>query len=136
MAEMKTKQSDASVAAFIAAILDAQQRADAETICRLMEKVTGEEPKMWGDSIVGFGTYHYVYASGREGDWAKVGFSPRKENLTLYFMYGFADDKKLMEKLGTYKTGKACLYIKHLKDVDLTVIEELVRRTFAHHQKH
>ena len=97
-----------------------------------MRRVTGDEPAMWGPSIVGFGSYHYKYASGREGDWMKVGFSPRKQQLTLYIMSGFSRFDELMGRLGKHSTGKSCLYIKRLEDVDLGVLEELVRESVAH----
>jgi hypothetical protein len=97
-----------------------------------MKDVTGEEPKMWGQGIVGFGTYHYVYASGREGDWPLAGFSPRKRNLTLYIMAGFKRYDDLMSKLGKYKTGKSCLYINKLDDIDLDVLRELVHHSIEY----
>ncbi|HAX43450.1 MAG TPA: DUF1801 domain-containing protein [Bryobacteraceae bacterium] len=127
MAELKTKQTQASVSAFLDAVENEQRRADCRTVLNLMLAVTGEEPKMWGPSIVGFGSYHYKYASGREGDWFVAGFSPRKQDLTLYIMAGFDRYDELMAKLGKYKTGKSCLYLKRLSDVDLGVLEELVR---------
>lgn len=126
MAELKTKQTQASVSAFLDAVENEQRRADCRTVLNLMRAVTGEEPKMWGPSIVGFGSYHYKYASGREGDWFVAGFSPRKQDLTLYIMAGFDRYDELMAKLGKYKTGKSCLYLKRLSDVDLGVLRELV----------
>ena len=127
MAEIKTKQTDQSVEAFLNGIKVDKKRQDSFAILELMKKVTGKEPKMWGDSIVGFGNYHYKYASGREGDSPLVGFSPRKQNLALYIMSGFTDYDDLLNKLGKYKTGKACLYINKLEDIDLQTLEELVR---------
>ena len=100
-----------------------------------MQRVTGEPPTMWGDSIVGFGSYHYVYDSGREGDWFLTGFSPRKRNLSLYIMAGFSDYDELMERLGKHKTGKSCLYVNRLSDIDLDVLEALVRQSVAHMRK-
>ena len=97
-----------------------------------MREVTGAEPQMWGDSIVGFGSYHYVYASGREGDWPLTGFSPRKRNLTLYIMAGFDEYDELLSRLGKFKTGKSCLYINKLEDVDQEVLAELVKRSAEH----
>ena len=97
-----------------------------------MKEVTGEEPKMWGDSIVGFGDYHYQYASGREGNWFLAGFSPRKQNLTLYIMAGFDNYDTLLSQLGKYKTGKSCLYINKIADVNLDVLKELVQQSVAH----
>lgn len=127
MAEIKTKQTDQSVEAFLNGIKVDKKRQDSFAILELMKQVTGKEPKMWGDSIVGFGNYHYKYASGREGDWFLVGFSPRKQNLALYIMSGFTDYDDLLNKLGKYKTGKACLYINKLEDIDLQTLEVLVR---------
>jgi uncharacterized protein DUF1801 len=126
MAENKTKETSASVAAFLKKIPDKTRRDDCQTMVDIMRDVTKEEPKMWGSSIVGFGSYHYKYASGREGDWLITGFSPRKGDLTLYLMGGFHAFPELMEKLGKHKTGKGCLYIKKLADVDLAVLKKLV----------
>ena len=100
-----------------------------------MRQVTGEEPEMWGDSIVGFGSYHYKYASGREGDWFLVGFSPRKQNLTLYIMSGFDEYDQLLVKLGKHSTGKSCLYIKQIEDVDLDVLKKLVQKSVDYMRK-
>ena len=132
MAELKTKENEASVEAFLASVADEQQRADARAVCALMGEVTGQPPKMWGKSMVGFGRYHYRYASGREGDWFVVGFSPRKRDLTLYVMPGFQAYEGLLAKLGKHKTGKSCLYLKRLSDVDGAVLRELVTRSVAH----
>lgn len=126
MAEPKTKQTTASVAAFLAAIDDKQQRADAKKLSAMMRSATGSRAKMWGGAIVGFGSYHYKYASGREGDWPLVGYSPRSQNLSIYIMAGFSDFDKLMARLGKHKTGKSCLYIKRLADVDETVLRQLI----------
>ena len=132
MAEPKTKLNDASVDEFLNNIEDAKKRQDSYAIVDLMQEVLGEEPKMWGTSIVGFGSYHYKYASGREGDWMLTGFSPRKQNLTLYIMAGFGQYEALMEKLGKYKTGKSCLYIKKLDDVDIPTLRKLVKLSADH----
>jgi hypothetical protein len=129
MAELKTKQTESSVEAFLAAISDETRRQDCLTISKMMKKATKAEPKMWGTSIVGFGNRHYKYASGREGDWFVIGFSPRKQDLTLYLAGGFSPNSALMQKLGKHKTGGTCLYIKRLADVDLGVLEELVRQS-------
>lgn len=129
MAELKTKKNDASVAAFLDAVEDDRRRSDAKAVLKIMKRVTRKQPKMWGDSIVGFGSYHYEYASGREGDWPLTGFSPRKQALSLYIMSGFKDYQPLLKKLGKFKTGKACLYVKKLEDVDVDVLEELIRRS-------
>ncbi len=125
-AELKTKVNEASVEDFLNTVSDEQIRADCFEIAKLMQQVTKAEPKMWGSSIVGFGSYHYKGASGREGDWMLVGFSPRKQNLTLYIMAGFERYDELMKKLGKFSTGKSCLYIKKLADVDKKVLKELV----------
>lgn len=132
MAELKTKPTAASVEAFLAAIDDPQKRADAEAIAGIMAKVTRSPGKMWGPSIVGYGEHHYVYESGREGDWFVVGFSPRKRDLTLYIMPGFADYEPLLGQLGKHKTGKSCLYINKLADVDVKVLTKLIRESVAH----
>ncbi len=126
MAELKTKPTDVSVASFLNGIEDTQRRAECKSLAKMMKKVTGAAPKMWGPSIVGFGKFHYKYASGHEGDICIAGFAPRKAALTVYIMPGFQPFKPLMQKLGKYKTGKGCLYIKRLTDVDTGVLEELV----------
>ena len=128
-AENKTQRTDASVADFLAAIPDPDRRRDARALAALIRKATGEKPAMWGTSIVGFGTYHYKGASGREGDWMLTGFSPRKQNLTLYLMGGFDMHKDLLKKLGKYKTSVGCLYIKKLDDIDKKVLKQLVTQT-------
>ncbi|HRQ24462.1 MAG TPA: DUF1801 domain-containing protein [Anaerolineales bacterium] len=125
-AELKTKKTDASVDDFLNAIPDEQTRADCFEIAKIMKQATKSEPKMWGPSIVGFGSYRYKYASGREGEWMLTGFSPRKQNLTLYIMAGFPRHDELLKKLGKFSTGKSCLYIKRLADVDKKVLKELV----------
>jgi len=126
MAELKTRENNASVAAFIAAIEDPEQRSDARKIAAMMRAASGSRPRMWGTSIIGFGSYHYRYASGREGDWPIVGFSPRKQNIAVYIMAGFSGSKKLLAKLGKHKTGKSCLYIKRLDDIDQAVLRKLI----------
>lgn len=131
MAEPKTKRNTASVTAFLATVPDARRRADALAVKRLMENVTGEPAEMWGSSIVGFGSYHYVYASGQEGDWPLVGFSPRKQKLVLYIMPGFERHADLMASLGKYKTGKSCLYLNSLDDVHLPTLEALIKASVA-----
>ena len=127
MAELKTKRNDGSVEAFLNNVSDPKKRQDSFAVLDLMQQVTGEEPVMWGDSIVGFGSYHYSTKSGQEGDWFLTGFSPRAQSLTLYIMSGFDQYDELMSKLGKYKTGKACLYVKKIEDVDTDVLRELVR---------
>ena len=131
MAELKTKKTEASVDAFLAKIPDAQARADSKTLVQLMKAATGSGPKMWGPSIVGFGDYHYKYESGREGDWFVMGFSPRKASLTLYFMCGLQRLAPHLEKLGKHKTGKVCLYVKRLEDVNPGVLGRLVKSAAA-----
>lgn len=132
MAEPKTKPTEQSVEDFLNAIPDEQKRADAFAVLKLMKQVTRAEPQMWGSSIVGFGRYHYKYASGHEGDAPLTGFSPRKQNLTLYLMLGAADYADLLKKLGKHKTGKGCLYINRLADVDLPTLKELVKQSVKH----
>ena len=132
MAELKTKVNDADVGAFLAGVADERKRQDCFVILELMRRVTGAEPKMWGGSIVGFGSYHYVYATGNSGDWPITGFSPRAQNITLYITSGFDQYEELMARLGKHKTGKSCLYIKRLTDVDLAVLEELVATSVEH----
>jgi hypothetical protein len=126
MTEPKTTKNEASVAEFLASVADPQRRADAEAVCALMADVTGEQPTMWGGSIVGFGSYHYRYATGREGDWPAVAMSPRKQSLTLYVSAGFDAHEELLGRLGPHSTGRSCLYIKRLADVDEQVLRSLV----------
>lgn len=132
MAEAKTVPTGASVDEFLAAVEDEGRRRDCEVLRGLMREITGEEPQMWGPSIIGFGSYRYRYASGREGDWPLAGFSPRKRDLTVYVMAGFSQYEELMERLGKHRTGKSCLYLKRLDDVDLDVLRELVSRSVEH----
>ena len=132
MYELKTKETDASVEVFLDSIEDEQRREDCKAVAQLMQQVTKEKPKMWGSSIVGFGQYHYKYASGHEGNAALTGFSPRKQALTLYIMGGFDTYNDLMSKLGTYKIGKACLYVKRLADIDQKVLKELIKQSVDH----
>lgn len=132
MAENKTKPTDVDVLEFINQVDDERKRQDSMAVLALMCEVTGEEAKMWGSSIIGFGTYHYRYASGREGDAPLTGFSPRKQNLTLYITGGFEQYDELMSKLGKHTTGKACLYIKRLADIDQQVLRELVEQSVVY----
>ncbi|HEX6307702.1 MAG TPA: DUF1801 domain-containing protein [Longimicrobiales bacterium] len=132
MAELKTQANDASVDAFLSGIEDSARRADCARVLELMKDVTGAEPLMWGASIVGFGRYRYRYASGREGEWFITGFSPRKNSLTLYIMAGFDRYDDLLARLGRYSTGKSCLYVKRLSDVDADVLRELVAASAQH----
>ena len=126
MAELKTKPTKASVDAFLKRIEDDDRRKDCQTVARIMKKAVKAEPRMWGPSIVGFGAYHYKYASGREADWFLIGFAPRKADLTLYIMGGLDRFPAILARLGKYKAAKSCLYIKRLADVDRAVLEELV----------
>ncbi|GAA4354271.1 DUF1801 domain-containing protein [Kangiella marina] len=135
-ADNKTKPNDQSVGDFLNRIEHDQKRADSFEILKLMQEVTKEEPRMWGDSIIGFGEYHYTYASGREGDWFLVGFSPRKQNLTLYIMAGMNRYPDLLEKLGKHKASKSCLYINKLEDVDKKVLKQMLRKSAAYTKKH
>lgn len=123
--ELKTKATPVSVSDFISAVVDDRQRQDAKKIAAMMERLSGHPPKMWGPSIIGFGGYHYKYDSGHEGDMARIGFSPRKANIVLYLLDGFESHAELMAKLGKHKTGKSCLYIKRLSDIDEDVLEQL-----------
>lgn len=132
MAELKTKLNDASVRAFLDTIEDESKRDDCFEIMNLMKKASGEEPKMWGTSIIGYGTYHYKYASGREGDWMRIGFSPRKQNITLYLMTGVDRNEEIFSRIGKYKNGKSCFYIKKLADVNVGVLEELIATSLEH----
>ncbi len=135
MAELKTKLNDGDVEVFLNAVDDEQKRKDSFEILKKMKRITKNEPKMWGTSIVGFGTYHYKYASGREGDWFLAGFSPRKQNLTLYIMSGFDHKEETLAKLGKYKSSKGCLHIKRLSDVDDKVLDKLITDSVQQLQK-
>lgn len=135
MAELKTKPNDQSVETFLNNVSDEKKRQDSYAILKLMQEATGEEAQMWGDSIIGFGRYQYKYASGREGEWFLTGFSPRVQNLTLYIMSGFDKYDELLDQLGKYKTGKSCLYINKIEDVDLQTLKELVERSVDHMAK-
>jgi hypothetical protein len=131
MAENKTRPTQVGVASFIAALPDQAKRADAKALVKLMQTVTGEKPKMWGPSIIGFGSCHYVYESGREGDMPMLGFSPRKAATVLYGVKGDGSLAPLLAKLGKHTTGKGCLYIKKLADVDSKILEELMSKSVA-----
>jgi hypothetical protein len=129
MAENKTKQTSGSVDAFLDAVSDPQRRADAQALRAMMERASGEPAAMWGPSIVGFGSYHYKYESGREGDMCRIGFSPRASEFAFYG--GFLRSPDLLERLGRHKTGKGCLYIKRLADVDQAMLEAMARAAYA-----
>lgn len=130
--EARTKPTAVSVADFIAAVENARRRADAETLCALFEEVSGEPPVMWGPSIIGFGRYHYRYASGHEGDAPRIGFSPRKAQTVLYVMSGFEGQDAMIARLGKAKTSVACLYVNRLDQIDLGVLRELAAASLAH----
>lgn len=132
MAELKTQRNDKNVEEFLNTVPDEKKRDDSFSILELMKSVTQKKPEMWGDKIIGFGSYRYKYASGRESEWFLTGFSPRVQNLTLYIMSGFEEYDDLLGKLGKHSTGKSCLYIKNLEDVDQDVLGELVRKSVEH----
>lgn len=131
MVQNKTRPTKSSVAAFIDTIAEPARRADAKALVKLIQRVAGEKPKMWGASIIGFGSYHYKYESGREGDMPVIGFSPRKSATVLYGMIGFDETEPLLAKLGNHTTGKGCLYVKRLADVDQRVLEALAIKSLA-----
>ena len=136
MADNKTRPTGASVTEFIAAISDPGMRADAKKVAAMMRRATGKRARMWGPSIVGYGSYHYRYASGRAGEFMITGFSPRKRALTIYVMPGFSRFDTLMSKLGSYKTGKSCLYIRRFADVDETVLEQIIEQSVGYMRAH
>ena len=135
MAELKTQPTRASVSEFINGIEDSGKRADCRKIAKMMREATGKRAKMWGPSIVGYDSYHYKYASGREGDFMITGFSPRAQNITVYIMPGFSKFESMMKRLGKHKTGKSCLYIKKLEDVDEDVLRKLIAESVKHMRK-
>ncbi len=134
MAELKTKPTDASVIDFLNQIPDETRRQDCFRVLELMQSATGAAPKLWGSAIIGFGDSHYQYASGREGDWFLIGFSPRKQNITLYLTIEFEQKAALLQKLGKHKTGKACLYINKLKEIDQAILQALIEQSIAQAQ--
>ena len=131
MTELKIKPNKTKVSTFIDTVENEKKRKDCRELVTLMRSVTGRNPKMWGTTIIGFGSYHYKYKSGREGDWMVTGFSPRKQNISIYIMPGFSYYDALMKKLGKYKTGKSCLYVKDLDDIDRKMLRKLVERSVA-----
>ena len=136
MAELKTKVNESDVLKFINHIEHKTRKEDSLILLEMMKEVSGEEPKMWGESIIGFGTYHYKYeGTGREGDWMRIAFSPRKQNLSIYLMNGYSESTQLLNKLGKHKIGKACLYINKLKDVDLNILKELMKESIDYMNK-
>ena len=132
MAELKTKKNSASVEDFLSSIENPKRKADSLELLKMMQAITGEEPEMWGASLIGFGSYDYKYANGRDGSWFRTRFSPRKNAMTLYIMSGFSQYDELLEKLGKFKTGKSCLYVKKLEDVDEGVLRELIKQSAEH----
>jgi len=132
MAELKTKRNDGDVEAFIDAVENEKRREDCRRLVELLERVSGEKPEMWGGSIIGFGAYDYEYESGRTGSWPRIGCSPRKQSMTLYIMPGFDRYDEIMARLGKYRTGKSCLYVNRLEDVDMGVLEELAVASLEH----
>jgi hypothetical protein len=132
MAENKTRPTDHDVVDFLNSVDHKTRRQDGFTLLEIMKDVTGEEPVMWGSSIIGFGSYHYQYESGREGDMPLVGFSPRKQSMTLYIMPGFDDYEDMLDDLGKHRTGKSCLYVNKLADVDEKVLRRLIKRSYEH----
>ena len=135
MVEPKARPTGEDVESFLSAISDEKKRRDCFTLLEMMRQITKTEPKLWASSMVGFGDHHYKYASGREGDTFIIGFSPRKQNLTLYILTGFEQEQQLLGKLGKYKTGKGCLYIKSLDDVHLPTLRSLIQHSIEH-RKH
>ena len=131
MYKLKTRPTTSNVEAFLASVSDEKRRTDCDQVAGLMQEITGEDPVMWGTSIIGFGSYHYKYASGHEGDFMITGVSPRKQALTVYIMEGFSQHSELMDSLGKYKTGKSCLYIKKLEDIDMDVLKQLIETSVA-----
>ena len=131
MAELKTKLNDKSVEDFLNTVEDEQKRKDSFELLKIMQEISGEPAKMWGSAIVGFGSYHYVYASGREGDWMLSGFSPRKASITLYLMAGFDQMGDELASLGKHKVGKGCLYVKSLSDIDEKVLRKMIKKSIA-----
>ena len=136
MTENKTKATEASVESYLSAITDEARRQDCEALAKLMTKATKQPPKLWGTSIVGFGSYHYKYESGREGDSCLTGFSSRKSDITLYLVANFPGQDELLVKLGKHKRGKGCLYIRQLSDVDPKVLEQLIVGSVAERKRH
>jgi len=130
MAELKTKKYNNSIEEFLSNIEKVQKRKDSFKIFEMMKEVTGEEPKMWGDSIIGFGDFHYKYKTGREGDWFKIGFSPRKQNIVLYTMNYFKDLDEILSRIGKFKKGKSCFYINKLSDVNPDVLKEFIKQSY------
>lgn len=135
MAELKTKKNNASVSAFINSVENEQRRKDAKELLKLFKEVTKMKPKMWGDSIIGFGSYHYKYASGQEGDWPLTGFSPRKQTMTIYIMPGFKKYANELKKIGKHKKSVSCLYVKKIEDIDTKILKKIIKDSVAQMKK-
>lgn len=135
MAELKTKPTSDSVISFLESVSHKKRREDGLKLFEIFKKVTKMEPVLWGDSIIGFGNYHYKYASGREGDWFITGFSPRKQNLSLYLMAGCHNYEELLEKLGKHKRGSGCVYVNKLEDIDIAILEKLIKESVKNKQE-
>jgi len=135
MTANKTTQIEDSVDEFLKKIEDPEKQKTSWQLLEIIKEISGKEPKMWGDSIIGFGKYHYKYATGREGDWMRIAFSPRKQNFSIYIMDGFDNHSELMEKLGKYKTGKSCLYINKLQDIDTNILKEIMKESLFNMEK-
>lgn len=135
MAELKTKLNDAPVDKFLATVKDETQQKDSQELLKIIGTITKQQPKMWGTSIVGFGSFHYKGASGREGDWFLTGFSPRKQNMTVYFCKGFKEIAPHLKKLGKHKTGTGCLYFKSLAGIDVKVLKQMLKDYYKIHSK-
>jgi hypothetical protein len=136
MAELKTKENNKSVKKFLVRVKDVEQREDCLKLLKIFEDVTGENATMWGSSIIGFGKYHYKYASGREGDWPITGFSPRKDSISIYLMCDLKKNKELLKKLGPHKNGVSCLYIKKLEDIKIQILKRLIKDTIEYSNNH
>ncbi|MGB5691872.1 MAG: DUF1801 domain-containing protein [Flavobacteriaceae bacterium] len=135
MTTNKTIPTGKSVTEFLEGIVPSEKKADAFLLLEMMESITGEKPTMWGPSIIGFGSYHYRYDSGREGDMLLTGFSPRTQDFSLYVGAGAEHNKELLQRLGKHRTGKSCLYIKRLSDVDLEVLKEIIKTSYVHYKE-
>jgi hypothetical protein len=130
MDELKTKKNEGNVINFLNSVENEKRKQDAFTILEMMKKITGEEAKMWGSGIIGFGDLHYKYKTGREGNWFRIGFSPRKQNTVLYFMNYFNGFEEILSRLGKFKTGKSCLYVSKLEDIHLDILKEMIKESY------
>ena len=135
MTANKTTQNEDSVDEFLKKIEDSEKQKTSWQLLEIIKEISGKDPKMWGDSILGFGKYHYKYAPGRDGDWMRIAFSPRKQNFSIYIMDGFDNHSELMEKLGKFKAGRSCLYIKKLQDIDINILKEIMKKSLLNMEK-